>query len=194
MLFHRKLSIIPAGSISIPPSPWPATLKFIHRRNGRDNRSKSPSPPPVSPNIPLIVNFQFRNYRHCYEASSILDQGNLSPPLPLAFTSPYEWVLIRDDHITRVYTRCGEEYKKKVTTSIMACIEKSAEGEGNGGVKILKRFSWINSRECTRVKSHRSFSRRPAPAGYFALNSQSMRFHRARVRKCISTFPLRRER
>lgn len=133
MLFHRKLSIIPAGSISIPPSPCPATLKFIHRRNGRDNRSKSPSPPPVSPNIPLIVNFQFRNYRHCYEASSILDQGNLSPPLPLAFTSPYEWVLIRDDYITRVYTRCGEEYKEKSYDLDYGVHRKKCGGRGKWG-------------------------------------------------------------
>lgn len=39
-----------------------------------------------------------------------------------------------------------EEYKKKVTTSIMACIEWAKkpverEREKNGGVKILKRFS-----------------------------------------------------
>ena len=129
-------------------------------------------PCPVFPNIPLTVNFQFRNYRHRYEAPWIFNQGNVSPLPSLPVYTSY--VLIRDD-ITRVacvyiyiWRVGGKNIRKKLRPRLWACIEwakkpveEGKERERNGGVKILKRVSWINSRECTRAKSHRSFPRPP---------------------------------
>ena len=110
-------------------------------------------PCPVFPNIPLTVNFQFRNYRHRYRGPvNFQPRKRLSPPI---FTSLYELRFNTRRYYARsvcvyIYMESWwEEYKKKVTTSIMGvhrmgektCGGRERERERNGGVKILKRVS-----------------------------------------------------
>ena len=135
--------------------------------------SNHPPPLPCFPKYPAHRKFPISEL-----PASLRGPVNFQPRKrlsPSIFTSLYELRFNTRRYYARsvcvyIYMESWwEEYKKKVTTSIMGvhrmgektCGGRERERERNGGVKILKRVSWINSRECTRAKSHRSFPRPP---------------------------------
>lgn len=107
-------------------------------------------PCPVFPNIPLTVNFQFRNYRHRYRGPvNFQPRKRLSPPI---FTSLYELRFNTRRYYARsvcvyIWRVGGKNIRKKLRPLLRhrmgekTCGGRERERERNGGVKILKRVS-----------------------------------------------------
>lgn len=85
-------------------------------------------PCPVFPNIPLTVNFQFRNYRHRYRGPvNFQPRKRLSPPI---FTSLYELRFNTRRYYARsvcvyiyIWRVGGKNIRKKLRPRLWACIE-----------------------------------------------------------------------
>lgn len=86
----RSIVSYPLYRLAVYLSPLPATLKFIHRRNGRDNRFKSPASPspPCFPKYPAHRKFPISELPASLRGPvNFQPRKRLSPPI---FTSLYE--------------------------------------------------------------------------------------------------------
>lgn len=133
--------------------------------------SNHPPPLPCFPKYPAHRKFPISELPASLRGPvNFQPRKRLSPPI---FTSLYELRFNTRRYYARsvcvyIWRVGGKNIRKKLRPRLWACIEwakkpveEGKERERNGGVKILKRVSWINSRECTRAKSHRSFPRPP---------------------------------
>lgn len=132
--------------------------------------SNHPPPLPCFPKYPAHRKFPISELPASLRGPvNFQPRKRLSPPI---FTSLYELRFNTRRYYARsvcvyIWRVGGKNIRKKLRPLLRhrmgekTCGGRERERERNGGVKILKRVSWINSRECTRAKSHRSFPRPP---------------------------------